>query len=172
VCQSAKQQFYFVFTQGIVKHGVPAHVTSDQGSKFVSRFFCSLEVALNMKLHYTSGYYPEGDRQTKQTNQTLKQFLRIYCNYQQDNWFELLSLAEFAYNNALNSTTGISPFFANKGHYPNLSIHPERNMASVLTHQYVTDLDTLHKQLKENIHEAQKRYQGPADNRCSALPNL
>ena len=30
------------------KHGVPAHVTSDQGSEFVSHFFCSLGKALNM----------------------------------------------------------------------------------------------------------------------------
>jgi protoheme ferro-lyase len=47
------------------KHGVPSHVTSDRGSKFVSRFFCSLGKALNMKLHFTSGYHPEGDRQTE-----------------------------------------------------------------------------------------------------------
>jgi hypothetical protein len=33
------------------KHGVPSHVTSDRGSKFVSHFFCSLGKALNMKLH-------------------------------------------------------------------------------------------------------------------------
>jgi Integrase core domain len=40
------------------KHGVSSHVTSDQGSKFVSHFFRSLEKALNMKLHFTSGYHP------------------------------------------------------------------------------------------------------------------
>lgn len=33
-------------------------------------------------------------------NQTLEQYLRVYCNYQQDNWSALLPLAEFAYNNA------------------------------------------------------------------------
>ena len=46
------------------KHGVPAHVTSDRGSEFVSRFFRSLGKGLNMKLHFTSGYHPEGDGQT------------------------------------------------------------------------------------------------------------
>ena len=47
------------------KHGVPAHVTSNQGSEFVSHFFRSLGKALDMKLHFTSGYHPEGDRQTE-----------------------------------------------------------------------------------------------------------
>jgi len=64
--------------------------------KFVSHFFWSLGTVLDMKLHFTSGYHPEGDGQTEWTNQTLEQYLWVYCNYQQDNWSELLPLAEFA----------------------------------------------------------------------------
>ena len=47
------------------KHSVPAHVMSDRATEFVSHFFCSLRKALNMKLHFTSGYHPEGDGQTE-----------------------------------------------------------------------------------------------------------
>ena len=112
------------------KHGVLQNVTSDRGPEFVSRFFRSLGKALDMKLHFTSGYHPEGDGQTKCTNQTLEQYLCIFCNYQQDNWSELLPLAEFAYNNTPSATTGVSPFFANKGYHPDLTIHPERELAS------------------------------------------
>jgi len=83
-----------------------------------------------MWLHFTSDYHPEGDGQTKHTNQTLKQYLYIYCNYQQDNWSELLPLMEFVYNNALSATTGVSPFFANKRYHSNITVHPERNIAS------------------------------------------
>jgi len=39
-----------------------------------------------MQLHFTLGYHPEVDSQTEQTNQTLEQYLRIYCNYQQSDW--------------------------------------------------------------------------------------
>jgi len=74
-------------------------MTSNCSMEFVSHFFRSLGTALDMKLHFTSGYHPEGDGQTERTNQTLEQYLRVYCNYQQDNWSELLPLAEFAYNN-------------------------------------------------------------------------
>ena len=107
------------------KHGVPSHVTSNQGSEFMSSFFQTLGKALNMKLHSTSSYHPEGNSQTKCTNQTLKQYLQIYCNYQHSNWSNLLLLTEFTYNNALNTTTSVSPFFANKGYNPNLSVHPK-----------------------------------------------
>ena len=57
------------------KHGVPSHVTSDRGTEFVSSFFRSLGTALDMKLHFTSGYHPEGDGQTERMNQTLEQYL-------------------------------------------------------------------------------------------------
>jgi hypothetical protein len=59
---------------------------------------------LEMKLHFTSGYHPEGDAQTEHANQTLEQYLWIYCNYQQSNWASLLPIAEFVYNNAPSAT--------------------------------------------------------------------
>ena len=154
------------------KHGAPTHVTSDRGSEFVSRFFRALGKALNMNLHFTSGYHPEADGQTERTNQTLEQYLRMYCNYQQDNWSELLPLAEFAYNNAPSDTTGVSPFFANKGFHPNFTIHPEHSLASARAHELAVNLEALHEHLKDNIREAQRRYQRPADDRRTPPPEF
>ena len=59
------------------KHRVPSHVTCDWGSEFISCFFHSLGQALDMKIHFTSGYHLEGDGQTERLNQTLKQYLQI-----------------------------------------------------------------------------------------------
>jgi hypothetical protein len=87
-----------------------------------------------MTLHFTSGYHPEGDGQTERVNQTLEQYLQVYCNYQQDNWSDLLPLAKFAYNNALSATTGLSSFYANKGYHPNLAVHPEQDLSTSLHH--------------------------------------
>ena len=112
------------------KHRVPSHITCDQSSEFISHFFCSLGQALDMKIHFTSGYHPEGDRQTAWLNQTLEQYLQIFCNYQQDNWSSLLPLGEFAYNNAPMASTGVSLFFANKGYHPNITVHPKHELAS------------------------------------------
>ena len=145
------------------KHGVPSHVTSDRGLEFVSNFFQSLGTALDMRLHFTSGYHPEGDGQTECTNQTLEQYLRVYCNYQQDNWSELLPLAEFAYNNAPSATTSVSPFFANKGYHPNITVHPERDIASSRARDFAIDLNELQITLKAEISAAQQRYQKSAD---------
>ncbi|KAJ3566548.1 hypothetical protein NP233_g6936 [Leucocoprinus birnbaumii] len=143
------------------KHGVPSHVTSNHGSEFVSHFFHSLGTALDMRLHFTLRYHPEGDRQTEHTNQTLEQYLRVYCNYQQVNWSKLLLLTEFMYNNAPSATTGISPFFANKGYHPNISIYPEHDITSTCTQEFAVNLQELQETLKSEISADSQRLPAP-----------
>ena len=121
------------------KHRVPSQMTSDCGTEFVSHFFRSLGKVLDVKLHFTSGYYPEGDRQTECTN--------LDFNYQQDDWSKLLHLAEFAYNNVPSATTGISPFIVNKGYHPNITAHPEQDLSSTKARDFVVDLAKLHQEL-------------------------
>src|SRR5258707_8885207 len=62
---NAPQVAQLFLTHIFSKHGVPAHVTSDRGSEFISHFFRSLGKLLRMRLHFTSGYHPEGDGQTE-----------------------------------------------------------------------------------------------------------
>ena len=81
-------------------------------------------------------------------------------------------MAEFAYNNVLNASTSMSPFFANKGYNPNLSIHPEYKLASAQTQQYVTDLAELHANLKNAILDAQERTQMQTDWHRMAPPDI
>jgi hypothetical protein len=125
-----------------------------------------------MNLHFTSGYHPEGDGQTERVNQTLEQYLRTYCNYQQNNWKSLLPLAEFAYNNTPNATTGVSPFFANKGYNPSIAVHSERDLASARAQEFITDLDELHQELRKAIHSVQENYQHSADKNRLPAPDF
>ena len=70
---------------------------------------------------------------------------------------------EFAYNNAPSVTTSVSSFFVNKGYYPNITVHPERDIASFQAHNFVIDLDKLQSTLKAEISVAQQHYQKSAD---------
>ena len=149
------------------KHSIPSHVTFGRDSEFVSNFFWSLGTAFDMWLHFTSGYHSEGDGQTECTNQTLKQYLHVYCNYQQDNWSKLLFLMEFAYNNAPSTTTSVSSFFANKGYHSNIIIHPKCEIASSQARNFAINLNKLQSTLKAEISTAQQRYQKSTDTWCS-----
>ena len=64
------------------KYGISFYIISDRGLEFVSNFFWSLGTALDIWLHFTSGYHPKSDGQTECTNQMLKQYLCVYYNYQ------------------------------------------------------------------------------------------
>ena len=68
----------------------------------------------------------------------------------------MLPLAEFAYNNAPSTTTGVSPFFVNKGYHSNLMVYPEQDIASFCACEFIVDLDELQGILKEEIAKAQR----------------
>ena len=48
----------------------------------------------------------------------------MYCDYQQDDWASLLGMAEFSYNNSKHSATTMTPFYANYGFHPQMSLLP------------------------------------------------
>ena len=58
----------------------------------------------------TTAYHPQANRKAERTNQKLKQYLRKYTNYQQDNWPELVPLAEYAYNITKSRGTDFTPY--------------------------------------------------------------
>jgi hypothetical protein len=63
-------------------------------------------------------YHPQMDSQTERMNREVKKFLRMFTNFQQDDWVDWLPLAEFTYNNTVNESTGQTPFYLNKGCHP------------------------------------------------------
>ena len=137
------------------KHGIPLHVSSDRGSEFTSHFFRSLGSLLRMRLHFTSGHHLSANGQVKRINSTLEQYLRIYCNYEQDNWSKLLPLAEFAYNNAPHATTGVSPFFATRGYDPLIAVYPDAEVTDLRARHFAVNFDEVHKFLRNRMQDAQ-----------------
>ena len=116
-----------------------------------------------MKLHFTSGYHPEGDGQTERTNQTLEQYLRIYVNYQQDNWHTLLPLAEFTYNNTPSSTTGVSPFFLNHGRHPRMGVEPRRDATNESAAQFAERMQKAWVEAKAALEQTAKAMKAKYD---------
>ena len=76
---------------------------------------------LGIQTKLSTAFHPETDGQTEWVNQTIKQYLRHYYSWKQDDWDELLQMVEFAYISAKSETTGISPFEANYGMLPKQS---------------------------------------------------
>jgi transposase InsO family protein len=157
-------------THVFAKHGIPLHVSSDRGSEFTSHFFRSLGSLLRMRLHFTSGHHPSANGQVERINSTLEQYLRIYCNYEQDNWSKLLPLAEFAYNNAPHASTGVSPFFATRGYDPLIAIHPDAEVTDLRAKHFAVNFDEVHRFLRDRMADAQETMRKYADRDRIAAP--
>jgi len=96
------------FVQHYITHvfphfGLPGSIVSDQGTTFVSKFTKALWKQLSVKPLPSTAYHPQTNGQTERANQELEQYLRFYCNYEQDNWSSLLPLAQFVFNSRFHS---------------------------------------------------------------------
>jgi hypothetical protein len=75
----------------------------DRESQFISFVWESVCRVLKIDVKLSTTFYSETDDQSEIANQEMKRYLRNYCNYQQDDWFEWLFMTEFALN-AITST--------------------------------------------------------------------
>ena len=153
-------QFAKMFLDHVIRlHGIPDSIVSDRGSIFTSHFWKALSKFLNLDKRLSTSFHPQTDGQTERMNQIVEQYLRIYCNYQQDNWSNLLSLAEFSYNNAQHSTIDCSPFYANYGYNPQFSVDIRQfsKYPVPAAKEMAEHLKTLHEDLSELIKVAQNQ---------------
>ena len=111
-----------MFWDGIWKlHGLPEEVISDRGPQFVSNFMHGLSKILRIKVVAFMAYHLQIDSQSDQTkhvNQEVEQFLCLFVNQRQDDWYDGLLIAEFAYNNQVHALTQTSPFMLDMGQNP------------------------------------------------------
>lgn len=152
-------------------HGFPKDIVSDRGPQFTSKFWSRLMELCDVKQNLSTAYHPQSDGQTERVNQVLEQYLRIYCNYQQDDWHHLLTLAEFTYNNAKHTSTTISPFYANYGYHPRfqLKIVSEKKTPSAET--YIDVIKNLHTTMQAELKTSQENYKKYYDRKVMDVPS-
>lgn len=101
-----------------LKYGVTSSITSDRGSLFTSKFWATVAHLLAIKRKLSTAYHPQTDGQTERQNQNVEHFLRVFTNFDQDDWAKWLPMAEFVYNNSAHSATGVPPAEALMGYVP------------------------------------------------------
>ena len=116
----------------------------------------------------SSAYHPETDGQTERQNQTLQQFLRIFCSLEQDDWAAWLSCAEFAYNDSVHRSTGLTPFRAYTGMDPRGPDWPEKplnNHEAPYGAALAARVISLQAEIKRKLEAAQEYQKRYSDNK-------
>jgi transposase InsO family protein len=115
--QQGAEGFANLFLKHYVKtHWLPRAIVSDRGSQFVNAFWTRVCKILKIDRRLSSAYHPETDGSTERRNQEIEAFLRCFVTYSQDNWVDLLPIAQISLDNRLNSATGLTPFFLTHGY--------------------------------------------------------
>jgi hypothetical protein len=142
-------------------HGLPDSILSDRDPRFTAHFWKSFWKQLGTTLTMSTAYHPQTDGQTERANRTLEEMLRAYVNHHQSDWDKHLSVLEFAANNALQASTGYTPFYLNYGQEV---AQPLDHALQQLRPTNNPDADQRIRRLKEdlqrarsNIESAQKR---------------
>ena len=153
-------------------HGLPGNIVSDRGTQFTSKFTRRLLELCEIKSNKSTAFHPQSDGQTERVNQVLEQYLRIFCDYQQNDWYQLLPLTEFIYNNAQNASTGVSPFYANYGYHPRSSpkLVVTGEVINPSAEELATKLRRIHTQMRSQLESAQATYKEKHDQHVKEHP--
>jgi hypothetical protein len=148
-----------LFMRNVLKfHGMPSEIISDRDRKFVSEFWTTLFKMCGTKIKMSTAYHPKIDGQTERTNRTLEDMLRMYVGKKQHSWVKWLYLVEFAYNEKLHSSIGVSPFFALYGQECRTPISlstPNLKFESI--NQMVREMNEVIESVKVNMKGSQER---------------
>jgi len=96
---------------------------------------------LGIERSMSTAFHPQPDRQTERINQVIEAYVRSHCNDEQNDWAEMLPIAEFTCNNSQHCSTKISPFYANHGYQHKMNLPTKvsfKNPASELFSHYIT----------------------------------
>ena len=88
----------------------------------------------------------------------MEAYLRAFVNFEQNDWARLLPMAEFAYNNAKNASTGHILFELNYGYHPRMSYKKDVNprSQSKSADELSAELRELMIICRENLYHAQE----------------
>ena len=90
-------------------------------------------------------------------NQELDQFLRLFVNKRQDNWYDLLPIAEFQYNNHVHSATQQPPFLLNTRRIPRMGFEPSQVPSGLETvNEFMERMKSATEEAKSAIRKAQE----------------
>jgi hypothetical protein len=110
---------------------------------------------LNIKQNISTAYHPQTDGQSERANAQLEQYLCIYGNAEQDDWVELLPMAQYVHNSWINTSTGYTLFDLLIGHTPTVNVSTDVTNVPEVT-QRKEWLEQARQQVQTAIRNAQQ----------------
>jgi len=152
-------------------HGLPKRVVSNRGPQFVALFTKELYRLLGIRIFSSTAWHPQTDGQTERINQELDQFLCLFVNEWQNNWYDLLPIAEFQHNNHVHSAMQQPLFLLNTGRISRMGFEPRQDPSSLETvNEFTKRMESTTKEAKFAIRKVQENMTRYYNRRRSPAP--
>ena len=110
VTQLFVQSFYW-------HHKLSKVIVSDRDSQFIEALWIRVCEILKIEWRLSTAYHSQTDDSTERVNETLETYLCTFINHAQNDWSELLSIAELTINNWDSVSIEVSSFFLSHKYY-------------------------------------------------------
>jgi len=147
-------------------------IISDMDAKFSGEFGESLCKMLGVKRCMSTTYHLQTDGQTQSTKQVLKGSLQAFVNYNQNEWYQLLPLAEHAYNNLSTNPHKMSSFFANYCFDSETEWMKEREAHYPGATMYAHWMQEIHRQVKQTLENTRESMKRDYDTKATDQPSI
>ena len=87
----------------------------------------------------------------------LETYLRTLINYDQDDWFQMIPLADFAYNNLYTMATKTTLFYANYSFHPKMIDSNKSETKNPASKHYGHWLKSIHQKTADTLEESKRR---------------
>ncbi|KAM7314928.1 DDE-type integrase/transposase/recombinase [Ixodes scapularis] len=94
----------------VLRHGAPEVLISDRGSSFMAQLTQEVLRLSHTSHRRTTAYHPQTNGLTERLNKTIADMISMYVDVEHKTWDEVLPYVTFAYNTAVQETTGVTPF--------------------------------------------------------------
>ncbi|KAG3236498.1 hypothetical protein PI124_g18494 [Phytophthora idaei] len=112
-----------LFVDGVFRHrGLPETFVSDRDPRFTAAFWQTLFQLVGTRLHMSTADHPQTDGQTERVNRVLEDTLHSVFAAAPRTWSERLPVVEFALNNAVHASTGLTPLYLNGMRHPRVPL--------------------------------------------------
>jgi len=101
----------------------------------------------------------------------LDQYLWLFVNERQDNWYNLLPMVEFQHNNYVYSATQQPPFLLDTRHIPCMGFEPRQNYSDLeIVNEFTERMRMAIEEVKSAIRKAQEDMKRYYDRRRTPAP--
>ncbi|WP_316399454.1 DDE-type integrase/transposase/recombinase [Bradyrhizobium sp. 33ap4] len=147
---TAKEVAKFFIEQIVLRHGAPEAVITDRGAAFTANLMQEILRLSHTQHRRTTAYHPQTNGLTERLNKTIGDMLAMYVDIEHKTWDEILPYVTFAYNTAIQETTGYTPFHLVYGREPTTMLD------AMLPHQPDPEIDLDAIRISERAEEARQ----------------